>query len=221
MANTFRFVRHEPGRQARTGAASTNRGKCERLKLNIMHIENLDERKSHTSLGQIYFWTATIHKWYQLLKPDGNKQLIIDSLKFLSDGQFITVYAFVIMPNHIHLIWKLNKLNGKETPKGSFLKYAAHKLLDQLKQEGKSKDYLVSQSNKKHEIWQRDSLGIEIISLAVAIQKLDYIHFNPLSGKWQLAKDDLGYHYSSARFYETGIDEFGFLNNLLSVFHGN
>ena len=149
-----------------------------------MLIENSDQRKSHTSVGQIYFWTATIHKWYHLLKTDSNKQLIIDSLKFLSDGQFITVYAFVIMPNHIHLIWKLNKLNGKETPKGSFLKFTAHTLLSQLKKEEKPNDYLASLSNKKHEIWQRDSLGIEIISLPVAIQKLDYIHFNPVSGKW-------------------------------------
>ncbi len=51
-------------------------------------------------------------------------------------------------------------------------------------------------------------------------QKLNYIHFNPVSGKWQLAKDDLGYFYSSARFYETGIDGFGFLNKVDSVLDG-
>ncbi len=51
--------------------------------------------------------------------------------------------------------------------------------------------------------------------------KLDYIHFNPVSGKWQLSNDDVSYYYSSARFYETGKDEFGFLNNLFSVFDGN
>jgi hypothetical protein len=34
--------------------------------------------------------------------------------------------------------------------------------------------------------------------------------------KWNLTKDYLDYH-SSARFYETGVDEFEFLNNL---FHG-
>ena len=33
-------------------------------------------------------------------------------------------------------------------------------------------------------------------------------------------KDDLDYHYSSARFYETGLDEFGFLTNLYQVFDG-
>jgi hypothetical protein len=37
------------------------------------------------------------------------------------------------------------------------------------------------------------------------------------SFKWNLAKDYLDYYYSSARFYEIGVDEFGFLNNL---FHG-
>jgi len=50
----------------------------------------------------------------------------------------------------------------------------------------------------------------EIYSRSVAEQKLNYMHFNPVSGKWLLAKDDLDYHYSSARFYENGIDDLGF-----------
>ncbi len=186
-----------------------------------MFSTHSNHRKSHTSLRKIYFWTATIHKWFHLLETNENKQLIVDSLKFLSDKNFITVYAFVIMPNHLHLIWQLNKLNGRETPKGSFLKFTAHKLLMQLQAAGKSADYVVNEANKKHEIWQRDALGIEIISPSIAKQKLDYIHFNPVSGKWQLSKDDVSYYYSSARFYETGQDEFGFLNNLFSVFDGN
>jgi hypothetical protein len=37
------------------------------------------------------------------------------------------------------------------------------------------------------------------------------------SFKRNLAKDYLDDYYSSAGFYETGVDEFGFLNNL---FHG-
>ncbi len=62
---------------------------------------------------------------------------------------------------------------------------------------------------------------MEIYSRVVAKQKLDYIHFNSGNKKWQLAKDDLGYFYSSARFYETGKDEFGFLHNLFHVFDGD
>ena len=178
------------------------------------------QRKSHTALRKIYFWTATIHNWLPLLNSDNNKQVIINSIKKLSDDKLITVYAFVIMPNHIHLIWQQNGLNGKESPKGSLLKYTAHVFLQQLKMESKSHLYEVSASNKKHEIWQRDFLGIEIYSRNVAKQKLDYIHFNPVSGKWKLSNDDVSYYYSSARYYETGIDEFGFLNNLYEVFDG-
>ncbi len=113
------------------------------------------QRKSYTSLGQIYFWTATVHKWLPLLEEDKNKGLIIDFLRELSDKGLITVYAFVIMPNHIHLIWQQNELNGKETPKGSLLKYTSHCFLQQLKARGESSMYEVNAANKKHEIWQR------------------------------------------------------------------
>ncbi|MFZ1528240.1 MAG: hypothetical protein WAT19_05805 [Ferruginibacter sp.] len=100
------------------------------------------------------------------------------------------------------------------------MKYTAHAFADYLKQKGNYAEYAVSAANKSHKIWQRDALGIEIWSREVAKQKLDYIHFNPVSGKWKLSKDDLDYKYSSARFYETGRDEFGFLQNIFEYFDG-
>ena len=156
---------------------------------------DIQQRESHTSLDKIYFWTATIHKWLSLLEDNTFKDLIVGYLKKLSDKKLITVYGFVIMPNHIHLIWKQNELNGKETPKGSLLKYSSHCFLKKLITAGKSSVYQVNAANKKHEIWQRDSLGIEIYSRTAAKQKFDYIHFNPVKGKWQLAKDDISYYY--------------------------
>jgi len=51
---------------------------------------------------------------------------------------------------------------------------------------------------------------VEIYSRRVARQKLNYIHFNLVSNHWKLSKDDLDFYYSSARFYEKGIDDFGF-----------
>ena len=35
-------------------------------------------------------------------------------------------------------------------------------------------------------------------------QKLDYIHTNPVKGKWMLADNYLDYPHSSAGFYERG-----------------
>ena len=64
-------------------------------------------------------------------------------------------------------------------------------------------------------------MGIEIYNREVAKQKIDNVHFNPVSGKWMLAKDDVGFHYSSARFYETGVDEIGFSKNIFTLFDGD
>ncbi|MBK9226107.1 MAG: hypothetical protein IPL67_03360 [Ignavibacteria bacterium] len=35
-------------------------------------------------------------------------------------------------------------------------------------------------------------------------QKLNYMHKNPVSGKWKLVENYLDYIHSSARFYELG-----------------
>ncbi len=84
-------------------------------------------RKSFIEIGEIYFWTATINNWQRLLQSDVYKDVIISSLEYLSSTNKIDVFGFVIMPNHIHLIWRIKELNGKETAQGSFLKYTAHK----------------------------------------------------------------------------------------------
>ena len=57
----------------------------------------------------IQFFTATNLWWRRLLQPDKYKQIIIDSLKFLVENERVKVYGFVIMPNHLHIIWKINE----------------------------------------------------------------------------------------------------------------
>ena len=44
-------------------------------------------------------------------------------------------------------------------------------------------------------------------------QKLNYIHNNPINYPWNLVQYPEEYKYSSAKFYETGIDEFGLLTH--------
>jgi putative transposase len=57
----------------------------------------------------IQFFTTTNLWWKKLLKPDKYKQVVIDSLAFLVKNNRIKVYGFVVMPNHIHLLWKINQ----------------------------------------------------------------------------------------------------------------
>ncbi len=174
-------------------------------------------RKSHMDLGEIYFWTATINGWQKLLKEDLFKNVIISSLEYLSNTGRIDVFAFVLMPNHIHLIWRINELNGKETPQGSFLKYTAHEFKKMLSRD-ELECYAVSAPNKQHEFWQRDPLATHLYTQKVAYQKLDYIHNNPMASHWRLANDPCDYKYSTAKFYELDKKDFSFVKDLREEF---
>jgi putative transposase len=178
------------------------------------------ERKSYIAIGQIYFWTATINNWQHLMAKDEYKEIVIGSLRHLSEKGKIDVFAFVVMPNHIHLIWRTNELNGKETVQGSFLKFTAHafkKALRAASPAGLAK-YAVATSNKEYEFWQRDSLAVPLYTRAVAFQKLTYIHNNPVAPHWQLAADFIEYSYSSAKYYECNEKNFDFLKDLTAEF---
>ncbi|MDA0196151.1 MAG: transposase [Bacteroidetes bacterium] len=170
-------------------------------------------RNSKIELENIYFWTATINKWQKLLENDAFKTVVIESLSFLSSKKLIDVFSFVIMPNHIHLIWRMNKFNGKELPSASLLKFSAHKFKQMLPRDELRK-YWVDRLNKQYEFWQRDSLAIELYTPKVAYQKLDYIHLNPLGEQWNLVTDPCDYEYSSASFYEKGDHNYSFLKHL-------
>lgn len=138
-------------------------------------------------------------------------------MEYLTNKRLVDIFGFVIMPNHLHLIWRMNMLNGKEKPFGSFLKYTAHEFKKSLRHSDLNK-YLVKTHNKEYEFWQRDCLAIEIYSPEVAYQKLDYIHNNPLAKDWNLSLETNDYKYSSASFYESGDTPYKFLKHIGNEF---
>jgi REP element-mobilizing transposase RayT len=74
------------------------------------------------------FFNATILERKPLLKQDKYKDLIIDSLGFLVQQNRVKVYSFVIMPDHIHLIWQIQPGHKRENVQRDFLKYRAQKI---------------------------------------------------------------------------------------------
>ena len=177
------------------------------------------KRKSYMEIGEVFFWTATVNNWQHLLQEDRFKQVIIESLRTLSERGLIDVFAFVIMPNHIHVIWRTNALNGKETAQGSFLKFTAHTFKKMLSgNNAELAKYAVDAHNKKYEFWQRDSLAVHLYSREFMQQKLNYIHLNPLAIHWSLVNNPWDYYYSSARYYEMNEKNFDFLKDVREEF---
>ena len=178
-------------------------------------------RKSHIEIHKIYFWTCTIYQWKSLLEKDKYKELVKLCLEELVEKKLATIYAYVIMPNHIHLIIQFNKLNGKEMPNATLLKDTAHRLVKDLKSNAleELKKFEVQEKDRKYRIWQRDSLAVEILSKEMMEQKLGYIHHNPVQERWNLVKDTSDYQYSSCAFYQKGnTDKAEFLTDYSAVF---
>jgi REP element-mobilizing transposase RayT len=150
------------------------------------------------------FFTATIYEWNHLLANDNHKNIIVDSLNFLVTNNRIELNAFVIMSNHIHLIWQ--PLSGfiSSGIQASFMKFTAQQLKRALiKNDVEALSaFKINKYDIEYQIWKREPLSIELISEDLFKQKLEYIHYNPV--KAGLCGVPEEYYYSSARFYEDG-----------------
>src|SRR5665213_512719 len=154
------------------------------------------------------FFTATIYQSNYLLKDDTHKDIIIDSLKFLVTGKRIDLNAFVIMSNHIHLIWQPLVGFTSSDIQSSFMKYTAQQLKRSLIKNDAAvlSNFQVNKYDREYQIWKREPLSIELISEDIFKQKFEYLHYNPV--KAGLCEKPEDYYYSSARFYHDGLDGF-------------
>lgn len=176
--------------------------------LSIIYFNRMD---MHT----LYFYTCTINDWIPILSSVSRKSVLIESLRHLVENKKLVVYAFVVMPNHFHAILEMIDCNGKESPIASFKKFTGHRLKHSLNAEGRLLDrFKVDANDRVYEIWQPKSRAVHLYSPEIIYQKLDYIHHNPVSGKWNLADDFTLYEYSSASFYYSEDNRFGFLTHI-------
>ena len=159
------------------------------------------------------FYTATCYEWLPLLDNDKYKKIIVGSLQYLVTNKRIELNAFAIMNNHIHLIWQVLPGYEPSSVQLSFMKYTAQQVKFELLKEAPDliEKCKVNKRDREYQIWKREPLGIDLFTEAVFIQKLNYIHNNPVAaGLCKLPED---YYYSSALFYEQGIDHFNMLTH--------
>jgi REP element-mobilizing transposase RayT len=162
------------------------------------------------------FFTASIYNWLPLLHGDKYKNIITGSLQFLVQHKRIELNAFVIMNNHIHLIWQPLPGHTLKSIQLSFMKFTAQQLKFAYTDDNNPliEQCRVNKTDREYQVWKRKPLSIELHSESVFFQKLEYIHYNPV--KAGLCHFPEEYYYSSALFYEKGIDHFNMLSHYLT-----
>jgi putative transposase len=178
--------------------------------MNIFH-----KRKGQMGANITYFYTASIYQFFPLLQSDALKEVVIQSWQYLTQKQMIRIYGYVIMPNHVHVLWAIPNLEGKESPAAQFAKYTGHMFKRYLETHDPLQLawFKTNQSDRNYQFWQRDPLAIPIDTDEIFFQKLTYIHNNPVREKWSLARYPEDYRWSSAGFYLTDEDEFKILTH--------
>ena len=169
----------------------------------------------HKEDDLIYFVTFTCFKWLKLIEITNTYNEVYKWFRKLEDGGS-RIVGFVIMPNHVHcLIYvkqgstSLNKLvaNGKR-----FMAYAIVKKLkelnrtDVLSRLGWGVEDNEIWKGKKHKVFRLSFDAKPCYTDEMIAEVLNYMHLNPVSGKWRLVNDYGEYEHSSARYYETGKD---------------
>jgi putative transposase len=120
------------------------------------------------------FITITCLEWKHILAEDEVKKIIIDALEFLVINKRIRLYAFVVMDNHLHLIWQMLDDNKSEDVQRDFLKYTAQQILKHFRntQSPLMNGLYVGALDRKYQVWERNSLSIPVYSENVIMQKL-------------------------------------------------
>ncbi len=161
----------------------------------------------HVNPGHLYFITTRAIQGQLLFRRDVTRRILVDSLHI---GRLLgryRLYAFVIMPNHLHCILQpLNDISPTDIVR-DYKKATSNLILRQFEAEGNSQALercaaaVKRPAKQQHAVWEDEYEAQNVFTPEFLMQKLTYIHNNPLQPKWQLADSADTYPWSSAGFY--------------------
>jgi putative transposase len=133
---------------------------------------------------QPYFMTETIVAWLPVFSYPEYATIVLDSWRFLQREREITIFAWVILENHVHWIASGPQLSKRVA---EFKSFTATSILKRMEERGAKtllKELthykLPHKTSQRHQFWQEGSHPQVIESDEVMWQKVEYIHNNPL-----------------------------------------
>ncbi len=157
--------------------------------------------------NHFYFITASLCGWKRLFVETSYAEIVLGSLTWLRKEGRMKLFAFVLMPSHLHaIVLPIDRPIGDLLQ--NFASFTAHDILYQLKNDHQQELLAFFHEQRRdqrheHSIWQ-DVQAKNIFSDEFFTQKLEYIHQNPVAKEWNLVEDRADYKYSSACFYDEG-----------------
>jgi|ERR1041385_2239624 REP element-mobilizing transposase RayT len=138
-----------------------------------------------------------------VFQSEAIKLITCRALNEAREGGGFLLFAYVIMPNHLHLVTNCPNTSADVLRRVKGL--TARRVIDYLKEQG----YQTSLAKLRHEdwkrkhsysLWQQEKNVLPIFSEAMFMQKVNYIHLNPVRA--ELVDRAVDYRWSSARCWQ-------------------
>ncbi|MEO6728420.1 MAG: transposase [Candidatus Dojkabacteria bacterium] len=157
-----------------------------------------------------HFVTFAVVNWIDVFSRETYKEILLESLRFCIREKGLNLHAWVVMTNHVHLIISCKeglKLADVLRDLKKFTAKTIIKAIEESVQESR-KDWMIwmfkragskNTNNKVYQFWQQDNHPIELSTIEMMQQKMDYIHENPVRAG--IVNEPQHYKYSSALAY--------------------
>jgi REP element-mobilizing transposase RayT len=160
----------------------------------------------------VHFTTFSVVEWVDVFTRRTYADVVIQSLLYCINNKGLKLHGWCIMSNHIHLIISTRNGNLSDILR-DFKKFTSKEIImtiENNKQESR-KNWMIwifkkagekNSRNKEYQFWQQDNHPIQLETVEFTLDKLNYMHNNPVkAGIVEKAEE---YLLSSARDYFYG-----------------
>ena len=158
--------------------------------------------------AETYFLTFTVVDWVDVFSRKIYRDILLNSLDFCRKQKGLQNWGYVIMTNHMHSILRAKEGNLSDIVR-DFKRFTATEILKTMQMIPESRrDWMNKRfefaskrnlRNSQHQFWEHHNHAEIIETEKFFLQKLNYIHENPVRAGWVEKPSD--WLYSSMRNY--------------------
>ncbi|MGJ8745117.1 transposase [Polaribacter sp.] len=137
----------------------------------------------------LYFVSFATVNWIDVFTRQVYFDVLADSVTYCRNEKGMELYCYCFMPSHIHFMF----CSANEQPMEllrNFKRHTSKKVIEAIEnntQESRKQFMRVGKEHcniSKYQFWQHHYKPIELWSNNVIKQKIDYIHTNPVEGRF-------------------------------------
>jgi putative transposase len=153
--------------------------------------------------GHAFFVTFCCYRRLSLLGRDQCKRIVLGNLDTLAWNYKIGVAGYCLMPNHVHALFRPIEAKALGPFIQQWKRLTSH-AIQAFFHLGRSDDRspfgkFVKDDNGEIHVWQPKHYPFNVFTIRKAIQKLEYMHNNPV--KAGLVSDPCAWPWSSAAYF--------------------